>query len=239
MGDAVIDTGGAYEVMLRDSFGLTVIDTVEVLVFGGYELVDLTEGFSYSVGGFQTEANGAIVGISSCDCNGLGVGFFRRTGTVLGLRFSEPEPVFLTDVPEEGVRLTFEPPPPSLATFHGAFIEVQVTVDGDSHTILGLLDTGTNGTLLRRGLVGDAGPAWLNRARVTVTNEDLGTVTLTAGLFDTPDLPDVILGTDLMRAWGHRWYFSFSPTGGSVTVIPAEEPSTPFIPTVAALRNSS
>ena len=236
VGDAIIDTGGAYEVLLRETFGLRVIDTVDVLVFGGYEQVDLTEGFSYAVGGFQTEANGAIVGISSCDCNGLGIGFFRQTGAVLGLRFSDPGAVFLATVPEEGTRLAFAPPPPGLTTFQGAFIEVEVTADGDRRALLGLLDTGTSDTLLRRGLVGDPGPAWLNWDRVTVKNGELGTITLNAALFDTPGLPDMILGTDLMRAWGDRWYFSFTPTGGTVTVVPANEPSTRSVPTVPTLR---
>ncbi len=53
VGNAIIDTGGVYEVLLRDEFHLTVVGDVEVLVFGGRESVRLTEGFSYAVGGID------------------------------------------------------------------------------------------------------------------------------------------------------------------------------------------
>ena len=47
-------------------------------------------------------------------------------------------------------------------------------------------------------------------------------------------LPDLIIGTDVMRAWGDRWYFSFAPEGGTVTVVPHDDSSAPDAP--AAFR---
>jgi len=42
-------------------------------------------------------------------------------------------------------------------------------------------------------------------------------------LFDTAGLPDLIIGTDIMGAWSDRWYFTFAPRGGHVTVFPFHE----------------
>lgn len=244
VGPAIIDTGGGYEVMLRDSFGLQVVDRTEVLAFGGKEFVDVTEGFHYTVGGFDAEAEAALVGVSVCDCNGLGFMFFRNTGAVLALDYLNQLATFLPAVPEIGVTIRFEPPPPFLPGFDSAFVEVEVASDDSAQTVLALLDTGTNASVIRRGLVdargaadclqpapvrGTGGPAACgtpgnplsrNRLRVTVTREDLGAVDATLGLFDTPGLPDMIIGTDIMRAWSDRWYFSFTPQGGTVTVVP-------------------
>ena len=50
VGPAIVDTGGGYEVMLKDPFGLDVVDLIDVLAFGGREEVGLTGPFSYEVG---------------------------------------------------------------------------------------------------------------------------------------------------------------------------------------------
>ena len=57
-----------------------------------------------------------------------------------------------------------------------------------------------------------------DRFEVMIEHASLGTVRALVGLFDTQGLPDIILGTDVMRAWGERWYFSFAPDAGTVTV---------------------
>ena len=44
-------------------------------------------------------------------------------------------------------------------------------------------------------------------------------VSLSVRLSDNNNLPDMILGTDIMRKWADRWYFSFRSHGGSVTVV--------------------
>ncbi len=244
IGPAVIDTGGGYEIMLRDSFGLEVVDRTEVLAFAGHEFVDVTEGFHYTVGGVEADADAALVGVSVCDCNGLGFMFFRKTGTVLGLDYASQLATFLPSVPENGVTIRFEPPPPFLSDFQSAFVEVEVASGGSAQTVLALLDTGTNASLIRRGLITTRGGAgcfqpWPFRSiggsgpcgnpgdplsssllHVTVARDDLGTVDARLGLFDTPGLPDMIIGTDIMRAWSDRWYFSFTPRGGTVTAFP-------------------
>ena len=218
VGAAVIDTGGAYEVMLRENFGLEVIDTVEVLAFGGRETVDVTEGFVYTAGGFRRVTSAALVGKPICDCNGLGFHFFRDTGVVLGLDFETGRTSFLSSVPPGGVTIPFERPPADLAGFDTAFIEVDVTSENESRKVLALLDTGAGATLMRRGLVGSASPLSLNRQAVTMAHDYLGTVAVSPTLFDTDGLPDIIIGTDVMGVWANEWYFSYSPHGGDVTV---------------------
>ena len=220
IGSAVIDTGGGYELLLRDSFGLEVVDMVEVLAFGGKELVGVTEGFQYTAGGWDSTADAALVGLSVCDCNGLGFHFFRKTGTVLGLDFANPRAMFLPVVPAGGVTIPFQPPPSFLPSFDSAFVQVEIASQGDTRTVLGLLDTGTNASVMRRGLVGTPSSLTPDRLNVTLTVESLGTVAVQVGLFDTAGLPDIILGTDVMRAWSDRWYFFFAKERGTVTAVP-------------------
>ena len=267
VGSAVIDTGGAYELMLQENFGLNVLGQVEVLAFSGKEFVDITDGFPFNVGGVDAMADAALVGISVCDCNGLGFYFFRKTGTVLAIDFDSLTASFVDEAPRSdpvagdetsGVGLAahrrnivipFERPPLQLPHFDSAFLSVQITLDGTTRRVLGLLDTGTNSTLMRRGLFDSSstpqspaselpldvgalpiavghltlqallgGP---DRVEITIHREELGTVAVNVGLFDTEGLPDIILGTDVMRAWSPRWFFKYRTVGGEVTVAPA------------------
>lgn len=220
-GKAIIDTGGAYELMLRDTFGLEVTDTVEVLAFGGRETVGLVNGFEYEVGGLTATADVALVGLSTCDCNGVGFFFLRKTGALLHMNFADLRAEFGVDAPAGGVELPFEPPPDYLPNFDSAFITVEVSADGEAMDVLALLDTGTNGTVLRRGLIGEPDPLSPNRLDVQVTHPLLGTVSLRATLFDTDGLPDMILGTDVMQVWSSHWYFHFAPRSGLVVTFPA------------------
>lgn len=223
---AIIDTGGGYELMLRDAYDLRVVDFAEVVAFGGREIVGITEGFPYSVGGWNTTAEAALVGPSVCDCNGLGFHFFKKTGAVLGIDYRDLSARFLTRTPAEGLALTFQQPPEYLDNFDSAFVEVEVKSGGESLALLGLLDTGTNASVMRRGLLGKPTLLQPNRLFVTITHERLGTVAAQLGLFDTDGLPDLIIGTDIMRVWSDRWYFSFTHTGGSVTVFPRSNDGT-------------
>jgi hypothetical protein len=233
---AVIDTGGGYELMLRESYDLRIVDQTEVLAFGGWEVVGVTEGFPYSVGGWQTTAEAALVGVSVCDCNGLGFHFFRQTGAVLGLDYEGLHAEFLTTPPAGGVMIAFSDPPPDLPGFNSAFVEVEVASGGESLTLLGLFDTGTNASVMRRSLVGEPTILQPNHLFVTVTEPHLGTVAAQVGLFDTDGLPDIIIGTDMMRAWSDRWYFSFAPNGGSVTVFPHSGEDSPDSDAVSRLH---
>ena len=159
---------------------------------------------------------------------------------MLGLDYPNTRTEFLAFVPEGGVRIPFQPPPSYLEGFDSSFVEIEVATCGDSRTVLGLLDTGTTASVMRRGLVeegtdkDDLCPALFYRPAltpdqldVTVSHERLGTVAVRVGLFDTPGLPDLILGTDVMRVWADRWYFSFTPQGGSVTVFAQVDANTP------------
>ena len=216
---ALVDTGGGYEIMLRQSYGLNVVDSIEVVVFGGTETVQLTESFAYTAGGVDSVADAAIVGASICDCNGVGFYFFRKTGVVLGLDFAEPAVLFLSHTPLSGVTIDFELLPENLPAFDTSFIVVEAELNGVSQTLVGLLDTGANATVMRRDLADSAGESTTTRPWVTVTRDQLGSVSLGVRLSDNSSLPDMILGTDLMRKWADRWYFSFRSHGGSVTVM--------------------
>jgi hypothetical protein len=226
IGVGVIDTGGGFELMLREPFGVEVVGATEVLAFGGTESVDVTAGFDYTAGGWQTHAEAAIVGVSVCECNGLGYHFFRKTGAVLALDFENLRASFHGVAPADGVKIRFASPPPQLPDFFSSFVEVEVAADGETWTVPGLLDSGTTLTVMRRGLVGDSSGPTADRLNVTVREAHLGTVAVQVGLFDTPGLPDIILGTDVMGVWSDRWYFSFTPDGGTVTVFPHAEPTT-------------
>lgn len=221
VGHAIIDTGGGYELMLRSRYGLEVVETVEVLAFTGRRLVGLTEQFPYTAGGIETSADGAIVGLDVCDCNGIGFQFFRKTGAVLGIDFPAGEAEFHPATPESGgVVLPFEDSPPQMQQFDSAFVTVNVIADGQSRKVLGLLDTGTNWTVLRRGLFPSKNPLIPDQLDVQIGRDDLGVVAARVGLFDTPGLPDLILGTDVMRAWSDRWYFRYDLQGGEVIAFP-------------------
>ena len=220
MGSAIIDTGGGYEVMLRDDFGLEVTGSVEVLAFGGWELVRVTEGFAYSAGGVDAVAETALLGVSACDCNGLGVDFLRKTGVVLAFDFPEKTAAFLTSVPSGGYTIGFESPPAQLAGFDSAFIEVRISSGRKSRAVRGLLDTGASTTVMRRGLLGPPPVFSFGRESVKITHGGLGSVNLDVRLFDTDGLPAIIVGTDAMRGWAERWYFRFTPEGGTVTAFP-------------------
>ncbi len=219
IGTALVDTGGGYEIMLRRSYGLEIVDSIEVVVFGGKETVQLTEGFAYEVGGVPGVADAAIVGSSICDCNGVGFHFFRKTGLVLGLDFSEPQVRFLPEVPAGGITIDFDSASEESSAFDTSFIEVEAEFDGSSQTLLGLLDTGANATVIRRDLIDFADESTPARPRITITHDRLGSVSVNVRLTSNDDLPDIILGTNVMRKWGDQWYFSFSPNGGSVTVV--------------------
>jgi len=220
VGNAVIDTGGGYEILLHEAFGLNLVGTVEVLAFGGKEMVEVTEPFTYSVGGTEATADFALVGLSVCDCNGVGFRFFRKTGTVLAIDFAADRADFAFMASDGGVSLAFEPPPPELPDFDSAFIEVEVQFGEHSRTLLGLLDTGTNASVMRRGLFEDGDSTAGDHLNVRIGHEELGLVAAQVTLFDTAGLPDLIIGTDIMRAWSDRWFFTFALRGGHVTAFP-------------------
>jgi hypothetical protein len=228
VGQAIIDTGGGYDLMLRDSFGLGIVDEVDVLVFGGRERVSLTEGFSFEAAGIPARADGAIVGLSLCDCNGVGFLFFRKTGVVLGLDFASGFASFGFEVPAGGITLPFAPPPPHMGLFDSSFMVVEVASGGQRQTVLGLIDTGTSITVIRRGLVGQASLLTPNRQKLTLFRSEFGSATVQAGLFDTDGLPDLIIGTDAMRLLADEWYFEYFPEGGRMVVFPggSEGPAT-------------
>ncbi len=229
VGDALIDTGGGYEVLLREPFGLELVDEARVIAFGGIETVGVTEPFEFAVGGYRTMAGGALVGLSVCDCNGLGYHFLRRTGLTLAVDFPKRLAYFLPSRPDSDLFLSFREPPAHMPDFNGAFIQIDVEADGQKRTVLGLLDTGASITVVRRGLVGTPLPL-AGTQEVLISESQLGTARATVGLFDNDDLPDVILGLDLMRVWADRWIFDFGRNGGPGSVSVFFESDAPQIP---------
>lgn len=226
VGDAIVDTGGGYEIILRESFGLKVTDTVEVLAFGGKEFVAVTEPFRYQVDEFHGTADFALVGLSICECNGVGFHFLRRNGMRLRLDYPTMQAEFVPGALSDfnGITTPFDPPPPELSGFDTAFVEVLVESGGTSRPMLALLDTGSNGTIVRKELFPADATLPADRQDVRITRAEWGTVAVRAVLFDTPGLPDLIIGTDVMAAWSDRWEFTFTtPGGGEVAVFPRSE----------------
>lgn len=216
-----MDTGGGYELLLRESFGLEIQEQVEVLAFGGVETVSVVSGFEYSIGGITRTAIGALVGISTCDCNGIGYRFLRNADLVLAIDFMRLQADLIPAAPSGRVELPFESPPDQLPSFDSSFITVEVRSGVRSLLLKGLLDTGTNSTFMRRGLFPPAeGTLLRDRLDVLIDRPELGTVAANVGTYTTEGLPDIILGTDVMRAWADRWYFTFEEQGGVITVVP-------------------
>ncbi len=229
VGTAIVDTGGNYELLLREDFGLEVVGSAEVLALGGREQLRLARNIPYVAAGLESVADQAIIGLTVCECNGLGVEFLRKHGVVFGIDFPQKDAAFLSAAPDGGSELPFAIPPPGLDGFDTSFIEVTLAAGGNARTVVGLLDTGASNTLMRRGTVGMPFLLSPNRMRVRITHEQLGTVTVNVSLFDTDGLPKIILGTDAMRAWADRWYFAVKPEGGTVTVV-VDAPPTPLDP---------
>jgi len=227
VGGAIIDTGGGFEVLLAESAGLEIVDTIDVLLFGGLATVEVTQEFSYRAGGIDATATAAIVNPSICSCNGLGFLFLRKTGLVLSLDFDARSVVFLTEPAEADVFLPFRQGPASLSDFDTSFIDVDVAVVGEGRTVRALVDSGAPVTFMRRGLVGV--PPIVQRQQVRITHQDLGAIDVEVGLFDTSGLPDLILGTDAMNAWGSRWQFEYSASGGRVMVLSRKGIAAPAI----------
>lgn len=218
IGLGFVDTGGEFEVLLRQPYGLDIVGEVDVLTFRGSERVDVTEPFVYTFGSVTARTSGAIVGLSSCICNGVGFQFFNKTGLVLGLDFSSGEATLLDAPPPGGVVIPFASPPADLSGFDSTFLSVEVTGPDGVVRLAALLDTGATTTILRRGLVGSGSPFSPDRLDVTVGHPSLGLVAINVGLLDTQGLPDVILGNDFMSALGQNWYFDFDSSERSIIV---------------------
>jgi len=222
IGTGFVDTGGEFEVLLRQPFGLEIVDEIDVLVFGGRERVRVTEPFVCTVDTVTTMTGGAIIGLSASDCNGVGFRFFHMTGKVLGLDFSTGEASLLDAMPPGGVVVQFSSPPPFLPGFDSSFVDVEVNGPGATAFLTGLFDTGATTTVLRRGLVGSGRAVGPDRLDITVGHPSLGVVAINVGLFDTDGLPDIIMGTDLMGTLAKRWYFDFAPGCQALSVFASE-----------------
>lgn len=225
VGSALIDTGGGYEIMLRTAGNLRIVDSSEVVIFAGLQRVEITEGFDFVAGGVSSFAESAIVSGAICDCNGIGFQFFRRTGTVLAIDFDITSASFVALDPADGIKLSFAAPPPQLPTFDSSFIEIELSDGGAARAVTALIDTGANVTVVRRSLLSPSLSILASQRRVTLAHPQLGSISVDAGLFDNPLLPDVVIGTEAMRLWGDRWYFRYAPRGGTITVQINSEPS--------------
>ena len=99
VGSAIVDTGGGFEILLKENFGLDVVNTVDVIAYEGEQTVLLTEPFIYKAGGLETRANSGLVDPSICNCNGLGFQFLRKNALILTLDFAAPSVYFIHELP--------------------------------------------------------------------------------------------------------------------------------------------
>ncbi len=214
VGDAIVDTGGGFELLLREDFGLPMAGTVEVVVFGGPEHVNVAGPVDFIAGGIASTAKSALVAVSVCDCNGVGINFFRKESVTLTLDFSTPTVVFSDGSIAVGKSIPFEIPPQHLSSLATAFIQVDVKIGSRVKRVLALVDTGSTATLLQRSVLDDDEVSFGDTVRVKLSHADLGELETTVGLFVNPSLPDMIIGTDIMGDWGNRWHFTFTPADG-------------------------
>ncbi|MCO6436034.1 MAG: hypothetical protein J5J06_03000 [Phycisphaerae bacterium] len=222
VGSALIDTGGSFEIMLRETYGLDVVGSVDVLSFDGPRTVDMTAPFTYRAGGIQAQASGAIVGAAACDCNALGIEFFRKTGVILSLDFRERTAAFAAAIAQEGVFVPFADPPEHLRGFDSAFLEVDVTSGSTTKRMRALLDTGAAASVMYRGALPGLEGSTGDRQTIDIRHDALGTVRAGVILHLNDAVPELIIGNDILGAWGNQWYFRFDPVGGYVVVVPAE-----------------
>jgi hypothetical protein len=224
-----VDTGGEYDVILRQTYGLPIVGRAQVLAFDGPESVDVTRGFDFNAGGIDSTADAALVGLSVCDCNGVGFQFFRKELTVVVIDFGALNAGFQPNVPTNGLHVDFAKAPQGLPDFDTSFVDVLIQANaGDTPVhVTALLDTGTNITILRRGTLIDPFQLSSDLQSILIHNPTLGTVSVTATLFDTPGLPDMVIGTDVMGAWGQRWYFAYQEKGGTTVVTPWPDGAAP------------
>lgn len=238
VGSGIVDTGGAYELMLNEPFGLRVTGSAEVLVFSGPATVGITEPFRAIVDGAAFEIDNAIVGLDLCECNGVGFLLLRKSQRLLNLDFPSQR-AWLSPTEEGRPSLSefpFLPPPAGFSTFDTAFIEVTVTGTEGSRSLLGLLDTGTTTTLMRRGIVTGAGNSIdANAQTVRIGADGLGTVQAQVRLIETEGLPDLIIGVDVMRAWSDEWAFRYDAVGGAVFAAPRAD-ATASVSAAASVR---
>ena len=221
VGLALVDTGGSYELMLADNFGLPIVDEVDVLLYTGEARAGVTGEFNFTAGGLKVISDGALVGLNICDCHGVGYPFLRKTGAVFGLDFANDQAAFLFDEPSGGTEIPFAEPPAHMSSFDSAFLDVEITANGASMVLRALLDTGANTTVMRRGLIGTPLALEPDRTDVRIGHDQLGIVAARVGLYDNEALPAMIIGTDVMRAWSSEWYFRFDGTGGAVITFPS------------------
>ncbi len=217
---AIIDTGGGYEILLRSTYDLPVVEEVDVVTFRGLERVEVVGPFNYATGSIGAVSHGAIVGISTCDCNGLGFEFFRKTGLVLALDFDTRLAAFLDAAPLAGVYIPFAAPPEVLAGFDAAFLRVVVNINGRQIPATALVDTGSTRTVVQREFTENFVIQRPDTIDLTINQSQLGGVRLTAEMFENDALPEIIIGLDVMSVWGGQWYFDFTGEAGSFTVLP-------------------
>lgn len=216
---ALVDTGGGYELLLREPYGLSLVGTGQIIAFTGAQVVGVTKPFAYTVGGVDAVADFALVGSSICDCNGLGFEFFRRTGTILEVDFPAQRVALHASFTPEGVTIPFTEQPVGLTNFDGALVELEVTAAGETLSIIGVLDTGAPNSVLREDAFPHALSGLTGRLTADLRHNQLGTVRVSLPLFDNHQLPELIVGLDVMQIWADVWYFRFDQVGGSVTVI--------------------
>ncbi len=227
IGPAFLDTGGEFEVLLSEPFGLPIQGELEVLAFGGREHVSITGPFDYTVAGLTMRGTGAIVGLSACVCNGVGLGFLQKAKKVVHLDFTTGDAVLTDEVPADTFGLSSARPEGLLRDFSGSFIEVEVS-DGDRTAVLhALLDTGSTRTVMRAGIVPPQPSRGADLVVVTIGHPVLGVARVYASTYDTEGLPDMIIGTDLMGAWADTWCFDYRDDARTVWVADLAETDDP------------
>jgi hypothetical protein len=210
-GHALVDTGAEGELILAQAYGLDVIGSVPVILFSGATQAPVTEPFAYTLAGVTMSSPGAIIRESNCACDAVGTAFFRRSGLCVRLDYRRGTAVLVDEIPRGGIEVPLTPSVGGAGAFDSARVTIRINETSFADAIL---DTGANVTAMRRSLV----PTNAADGRyLLLSHHLLGSISVPQErvlMYDTPGLPDLIIGTDVMPAWGNVWYFTFGVSGG-------------------------
>jgi hypothetical protein len=209
-GAALVDTGSEPPIILGSDFGLRSVDVAERCLVTGCDQVVVSEPFLFSIAGIPMGTKGAIIDPEAGSL--IGTSFFRLTQTVLKVDFVSGEAKVVRALPPGDSSIFFFPPDNHLRRPDAVWLEVEAKTDSESKRIWAIVDTGAPRTVVQDLALGDV--------LREISHPDLGTVRLDVEPLGhgRDEFPAIIIGTDVMAAWGDVWYLGFGDGGGLISI---------------------